>query len=230
MTRILRSSVTLASGALLGLGLAGCDSDSKGSASAISVTASNRACEVDKTELASGKHTFAVTNKGSDVTEVYVYADGDRVMGEVENVGPGTSRNLTVDLGGGSYEVACKPGMVGDGIRTGITVTGAVKAAPVPDRTADVDAFDYGYRGLDDLRVEPGETVDFRMRNVASDVEHEMEVIDPDGVALGEVGPTKPGKAGSVAISFEKAGTYRIVCGIDDHEQRGMTADLRVAG
>ena len=45
-------------------------------------------------------------------------------MGEVENIGPGLSRDLVVDLPKGTYEGACKPGMVGDGIRETLTVTG----------------------------------------------------------------------------------------------------------
>ena len=74
--------------------------------------------EVARTDLDAGTSTFAVKNDGDDVTEVYVYADGDEVKGEVENIGPGTSRDLDVDLTAGEYEVACKPGMKGDGIRT----------------------------------------------------------------------------------------------------------------
>ena len=80
--------------------------------------------EFARTDLTSGSTTFAVTNKGTEVTEVYVYGDDDKVMGEVENIGPGTSRDFTVDLSAGSYEVACKPGQVGTGIRTPITVSG----------------------------------------------------------------------------------------------------------
>ncbi len=48
--------------------------------------------------------TFEVTNKGSKVTEVYVYGEqgGEftKVISEVENIGPGTSRDMSVDLGG----------------------------------------------------------------------------------------------------------------------------------
>jgi iron uptake system component EfeO len=58
------------------------------------------------------------------VTEFYVYAEGDRIMQEVENIGPGLTREMRVELPAGQYEGACKPGMVGDGIRTPITVTG----------------------------------------------------------------------------------------------------------
>jgi len=58
------------------------------------------------------------------VTEFYLYAEGGRVMGEVENVGPVLSRGLVVDLPAGTFQGACKPGMVGDGIRQDISVTG----------------------------------------------------------------------------------------------------------
>ena len=55
---------------------------------------------------------------------------GDRIMGEVENIGPGLTRQLIVEVpDGGTYTTACKPGMVGDGIRAPFTVTGAAAAA-----------------------------------------------------------------------------------------------------
>ena len=91
----------------------------------VAVAASDSSCEVSATKLDAGPTTFQVTNQGSKVTEFYVYAEGDRIMGEVENVGPGLSRDLVVDLPKGSYEGACKPGMVGDGIRQTLSVTGA---------------------------------------------------------------------------------------------------------
>jgi iron uptake system component EfeO len=110
---------------------AGCGGKSAGAASAsgdsgksVAVKASDKSCEVATDKVAAGRQTFAVSNKGSDITEVYVYASGDRVMGEVENIGPSTKRNLTVDLVPGQYQVACKPGMVGNGIRSALTVTG----------------------------------------------------------------------------------------------------------
>lgn len=102
-------------------GSSGC-AGSKSSSSA-AVTSTDSACDVSNKILRKGTHTLKVTNKGRDVTEVYVYGDGDAVVGEVENVGPGTTRDLKVKLAAGSYSVACKPGQKGDGIRTAITVT-----------------------------------------------------------------------------------------------------------
>jgi iron uptake system component EfeO len=91
---------------------------------AIAVSATDSTCELDATELAAGTHEFTVTNAGSSVTEFYVYAQGDRIMGEVENIAPGVARTLLIELPAGDYQTACKPGMVGDGIRTALTVNG----------------------------------------------------------------------------------------------------------
>jgi len=85
-----------AAGALAAAGLAACgDDDSGGSdkaGSKIEVTATDTECKVGRTEAAAGTVTFTIANKGSKVTEFYVYAAGDRVMSEVENIVPGVSR------------------------------------------------------------------------------------------------------------------------------------------
>jgi len=209
------------------LGLSACSSDdTKG---AIDVTATNDKCDVAKTDLPAGKSTFAVKNDGDDVTEVYVYANGDEVKGEVENVGPGTSRNLTVDLTEGEYEVACKPGMKGDGIRTTISVTGAGGAATAkPTRTVTIEAMDYSYGGLADMTFTKSETVEFSLHNEAPEEKHELEIFGPDGKALGEVGPTKPGATGHVVVTLTDPGTYRVNCGIDDHADKDMEGTFTV--
>ncbi|MGH3425140.1 MAG: iron uptake system protein EfeO [Nocardioidaceae bacterium] len=121
-----RRAVGIAAAVPLLLALVSCatDPDTSTSGGAVTVDASDDACELSATELDAGPHTFKVTNNGSKVTEFYVYAEGDRIMGEVENVGPGLSRNLVVDLSAGKYQGACKPGMTGDGIRQDVTVTG----------------------------------------------------------------------------------------------------------
>ena len=95
------------------------------SGSTVAVTATDESCELSETELKAGPHTFEVTNEGSEVTEFYVYGEGDEIVQEVEDIGPGVTREMQVELDAGEYEGACKPGMVGHGIRTPFTVTGA---------------------------------------------------------------------------------------------------------
>ncbi len=98
----------------------------KGAPAEITGTASDSACELSGNEGATGANTFVITNNGNKVTEFYVYGEGERVMGEVENISPGLQRKLIVQLTEpGTYQTACKPGMVGDGIRGDFKVAGA---------------------------------------------------------------------------------------------------------
>ncbi|MBI3215783.1 MAG: cupredoxin domain-containing protein [Mycobacterium sp.] len=100
-------------------------SGDKAAPAEITVTATDDGCELSGTQGATGANTFVITNNGNKVTEFYVYGEGERVMGEVENISPGLNRKLIVQLTEpGTYQTACKPGMVGDGIRGDFTVTG----------------------------------------------------------------------------------------------------------
>ncbi|UQU63916.1 iron uptake system protein EfeO [Couchioplanes caeruleus] len=129
--------LALAAAGLLGGSLAACGNDGGDSTAAaaaggpITVKASDTACEIAKSTADAGTSVFTITNGGNKVTEFYVYAPGDRVMGEVENIAPGLSRELHVELPAGTYETACKPGMIGKGIRAAFTVSGS--SAPLTD-------------------------------------------------------------------------------------------------
>jgi iron uptake system component EfeO len=129
----LHSSLAIAAAALAGLALTSCQAKEeakttdpgKSAPADIAVTASDTACELSGTEASTGSSTFVITNNGNKVTEFYVYGAGERVMGEVENISPGLQRKLIVQLGEpGTYQTACKPGMVGDGIRSDFKVSG----------------------------------------------------------------------------------------------------------
>lgn len=127
----LLAATAMAAMAAATTGVAACSSGGP-SGGGLRVTATSTQCQVSAQELTAGRHTFSVTNAGSEVTEVYVYGGGDRVVGEVENIGPGLRRDLTVDLAAGSYQVACKPGQSGDGIRAALTVTGGAASTSPP--------------------------------------------------------------------------------------------------
>lgn len=89
-----------------------------------SVTASDDSCVVDGADAATGTSIFNVSNQGAKTTEFYVYTSGGRVIGEVENIGPGATRKLIVHITDpGAYTLTCKPGMVGDGISQPLNVT-----------------------------------------------------------------------------------------------------------
>jgi len=119
---------------LAGVSMAGCTAKESATSSSssdkasqqVTVDASDTACALSSTEAGTGPTTFVITNNGTKVTEFYVYGEGDRVLGEVENISPGLQRTLVVQFGEpGTYRTACKPGMIGDGIRGDFVVKGA---------------------------------------------------------------------------------------------------------
>jgi len=117
-----RLSNRLGALALGAAALGACSSASSGPA--VDVISTGTECSPATTAFTAGSTRFRVVNKGSEATELYVTTTAGKVVGEVENVGPGTSRTLVADLSAGEYRLTCKPGQTGDGIRRTITVTG----------------------------------------------------------------------------------------------------------
>ncbi|GAA3577235.1 peptidase M75 family protein [Amycolatopsis ultiminotia] len=128
MSRSPRITLIALAGSGVLVALAGCDSAGSADGAAggpIKVEASDTSCAVASNTAGAGNLTFEIANKGTKVTEFYLYAEGDRIMGEVENIAPGLNRRLIVEVpDAGKYQTACKPGMVGNGIRGEFTVTG----------------------------------------------------------------------------------------------------------
>ncbi|MFE8008238.1 iron uptake system protein EfeO [Streptomyces sp. NPDC057418] len=142
--RALRFSVVTAAATVAALtAVTGCaeKSDSKGDG-AVEVIAKDDSCEVSKKKIPAGHVELAVENKGSKVTEVYVLFPDDRIVTERENIGPGTKAKITAEIKSGTYQIACKPGMKGEGIRQTVEVTGGKVVA----RSPEMDTAVAGYR------------------------------------------------------------------------------------
>lgn len=107
------------------------------------VAATDDVCTVSGAEATTGTSTFEVTNNGEKTTEFYVYTSGGRVVGEVENIGPGATRKLVVQITDpGDYTLTCTPGMVGDGFSQTLKVTGeAMEASTDEVLTQAVDGY-----------------------------------------------------------------------------------------
>jgi iron uptake system component EfeO len=156
-TRRLAPSVLLGAGALALVPLlAACTDNAPSSAAtpgagtdprALSVAASDTECNLSAATAPSGTLRFSVTNNGTQVNEFYLLGeDGLRIAGEVENIGPGLSRDLVLTAPPGNYFTACKPGMVGDGIRAAFTVTDSGQdLAPAADDQQLVDQANKNY-------------------------------------------------------------------------------------
>jgi iron uptake system component EfeO len=227
-----------AAGALAGGVLAACSDDAGSGDDAaaggpIAVTASDSACEVAATDVDAGTVTFKVTNKGVKVTEFYVYAQGDRVMGEVENIAPGLSRELHVELPAGTYETACKPGMVGKGIRGALTVNGS--AAPLTSDAALAAATDSYQRYVRSQTAALLEkTQEFVAAVKAGDVPKAKalfpvartywERIEPVAEIFGDLDPKIDGREEVVEEGMEFTGFHRI------EKDLWQTGDISKAG
>ncbi|GAA3012383.1 iron uptake system protein EfeO [Streptosporangium longisporum] len=229
----MRTSVSIVTGVLALAGLTACASDpapapgaGTSAASAapaaggpVAVAASDTECKVAATEVPAGTSTFAVTNGGTKVTEFYVYAAGDRVMGEVENIVPGLTREVIIELPPGTYQTACKPGMIGKGVRGPLKVTGEHK--PLSD-DAQLAAATAGYKRYiksqsDTLLTKAQEFVDAVK---AKDVKTAKalfpvsrtywERIEPVAEIFGDLDPAIDARENDVAEGEEWTGFHRI--------------------
>lgn len=119
-----RTSIVVAA-SVLTLASACGSSDDSASRTVVEVESTADACELSIAEAAAGDFTFTVHNGGDEATEFYLYeANGTDIVAEVENIGPGLSRDMKASLAAGKFVTACKPGMTGDGIRGDFTVSG----------------------------------------------------------------------------------------------------------
>lgn len=186
----------------------------------VAVKASDTECGLSRSTVKAGTSTFSVSNGGSKVTEFYVYAEGDRVMGEVENIGPGLKRDLIVELPSGKYQTACKPGMIGDGIRGDLVVEG--DAAPQIDTdTALKQATESYQRYVNSQSIALEEkTTEFVNAVKAGDVAKSKELfpvsrtywerIEPVAESFGDLDPKIDARENDVEPGTEWTGWHRI--------------------
>ncbi|MFG2079360.1 iron uptake system protein EfeO [Micromonospora tulbaghiae] len=220
--RTTRLVAPAAAGLLAVAGLAGCGGGDDADATnggPIAVKATDTVCEVGDTEIDAGQVTFKVTNTGSKVNEFYVYAAGDRVMGEVENIAPGLSRELRVELAAGTYETACKPGMSGRGIRGALKVSGtAATVAPDAALTQATESYQRYVRSQTAALLT--KTEEFVAAVKANDVTKAKalypvartywERIEPVAESFGDLDPKIDGREEVVEEGMEFTGFHRI--------------------
>jgi iron uptake system component EfeO len=108
---------------------------------AIQVTAADSKCTTSTKSIPAGQVTLKIENTGSKATEVEILFPDDRIVSEKENIGPGTKYTLTAEVKAGAYEIACRPGMKGHGVRQKLTVTGGSVAKRDPKLDAAVAAY-----------------------------------------------------------------------------------------
>lgn len=210
--------------------LAGCTDNAAAPRSAtadgrtLSVQASDAACTLSATSAPSGTLTFTVTNTGSQVTEFYLLAaDGLRIVAEVENIGPGITRDLVLSAPAGDYISACKPGMVGDGIRAPFTVTDSGEpVGPGGDDAELVEAATTAYGSyvrdqVDQLLAGTKEFVaaytagkDDDARALYAPTRVHWERIEPVAESFGDLDPKMDAREADLAEGEKWTGWHRI--------------------
>ena len=212
--------------ALLGLtacsqsGAQGTASGTAGAAGTIHVTQTDDACTVSATTVSAGTITFQVKNSGSKVNEFYVYGAGDRIVAEVENITPGLSRELKVEISEpGTFQTACKPGMVGDGIRADFTVTGTASAASADEKVAKAitDYKAYVAHEAKELvegtekfvnAVKAGKVVEAKA--LYPEARTHWEEIEPVAASFGDLDPKIDGREDVIAEGVAFTGYHRL--------------------
>jgi iron uptake system component EfeO len=225
---------TAALGSLLLLATAcGNEAAPAGADGPIAVEAADDACKVARTTANTGNVTFEVTNKGSKVTEFYLFAEGDRILGEVENIGPGLTRRLIVEVTeAGKLQTACKPGMKGDGIRGEFTVTGDGKKSTDADAKlaeATKSYQRYVNSQADSLLAKTTEFTDAVKAGKVEDAKALFPVartywerIEPVAESFGDLDPKIDGREDVIEEGVEFTGFHRLE---KDLWQDGLKAD-----
>ena len=143
---------TLLVAALAAVSLAACgkDDEDKGGRK-LTIELTDAGCSPLKLRIPAGPTTFEATNKGTDKATEFEVLQGDRVLGEKENITEGLSGSFSLDLDPGRYQIWC-----GQGTPKGVLeVTGkASSAAANPKLAAAVRGYDRYVRAqVADLQV-----------------------------------------------------------------------------
>lgn len=102
----LLTAVFVASGASRSAGTGGGAVDGR----TVAIALSDQGCRPAAPKVPPGATTFRVTNTGGARVVEWEILDGDRILGEVENVAPGASKSASLRLGPGRYRAYCPHG------------------------------------------------------------------------------------------------------------------------
>jgi high-affinity iron transporter len=91
-----------------GVAIAAMPAAASGAANA--VTVSKTECAPEFTSAEYGNQTFTVANNSGIAGEINLDNAAGAVVGEIETIGPGTSAQLSADLGNGTYTFVCLMG------------------------------------------------------------------------------------------------------------------------
>ncbi len=142
----------------------------------------------------------------------------------------GEDREGSVEQSGDSTGTTGTSGTTGTTGTAGTTGTTSTSATPAPrgaaSSTVKIKESEYEIDPANPRIPKPG-VVSFKVQN-AGKVTHALEIEGPAGEV--ETEGIAPGKSASLKADLSRPGTYKWYCPIADHEERGMSGKVTVAG
>ncbi|HSP28479.1 MAG TPA: cupredoxin domain-containing protein [Ilumatobacteraceae bacterium] len=102
----------------------------------------------------------------------------------------------------------------------------AAETSSEPTRSVEIVAAEYTFQGEPGV-IAAGDTIEFVLENVGQ-LDHSLEVLTSSGSSLGVTDRIPAGGSGSVTVTFDDAGVYRLICDVDDHFSRGQGGTITV--
>jgi iron uptake system component EfeO len=207
---------TLLVAALAAVSLAACgkDDEDKGGRK-VTVELTDAGCSPLKLRIPAGPTTFEATNEGTGKATEFEVLQGNRVLGEKENITEGLSGSFSLDLDPGRYQIWC-----GQGTPKGVLeVTGqASSAAANPKLAAAVRGYDRYVRAqVADLQVRAHAFTDAvragdlaQAKRLYGPARVSYERIEPVAESFGSLDPAIDARANDVAPGQRWTGFHRI--------------------
>jgi plastocyanin len=102
----------------------------------------------------------------------------------------------------------------------------AAETSSEPSRSIEIIAREYTFNG-DPGVIAAGDTIEFVLQNDGA-IDHSLEVLSEAGSSLGATERVAAGGSGSLTVTFDDAGVYRLICDVDDHLSRGQAGTITV--
>jgi iron uptake system component EfeO len=200
---------------------AGCGDDggssSRTRAETTEVSLTQAGCDPARISVPAGRRTFHVTKRGATAVHEFEVVDGERKLGEVENLDDGDARSFSLTLKKGSYDLLCPGGATAS--RGTLTVTGAGERKLSAAQQAAVNRYrDYieakaaslvGRTEVFADAVRAGDTA--RAKELYAGTREPYEAIEPVAESFGDLDPAIDARINDVDGGFRNwTGFHRL--------------------
>ncbi len=217
----LKSAAPISALLLVLLFVAGCGSSSPGGASAdaklVKVQLTDAGCSPGALKLNAGPTTFQVSNSGTSRVSEFEVLDGDRILGEKENLAAGLSGKFDLDLKPGQYTMSCPGGTsaatgqvmvggkaVGDSLSPQLKAATSAYASYVESQVATLVTRTRAFVAA----VKAGDVA--KAKSLFAGARAPYETIEPVAESFGGLDPAIDARVNDVAKGDKWTGFHRI--------------------